>query len=132
LSSAATVQNWTPRCRRTREVCDFLNTSSGHAISTHNQPNLESTRAQPSFFCLKFWALVSKLFSSCLFYSRFFFLIFLPFCIYLFLLSFQNRLNYIEFVHLCLMIQFFPIFPLYLSILSQLVSELFSSCFLFD
>jgi hypothetical protein len=34
LSSAATVQNWTPRCRRTREVCDFLNTSSGHAIST--------------------------------------------------------------------------------------------------
>jgi hypothetical protein len=54
--SIATVQNWTPLCRRTREVCDFLNTSSGHAISTHNQPNLDSTRDQPSFFRLKFWA----------------------------------------------------------------------------
>jgi hypothetical protein len=57
-SSAAAVQNWTPRRRRTREVCDFLDTSSGHAISTYNQPNLESTQDQPSFFRLKFWAQV--------------------------------------------------------------------------
>jgi hypothetical protein len=34
-SSTATSQNWTPRRRRTREVCDFLGTSSGHAHNTH-------------------------------------------------------------------------------------------------
>jgi hypothetical protein len=47
----------TPRRSQTREVCDFLDSSSGHAISTYNQPNLESTLNQPSFFRLKFWAL---------------------------------------------------------------------------
>jgi hypothetical protein len=66
LSSTATVQNWTPLCRRTREVCDFLNTSSENAhkhtktckssVSTYNQPNLESTQNQPRFLRLKFWA----------------------------------------------------------------------------
>jgi hypothetical protein len=30
-SSTETAQNWTPR---TREVCDFFNTSSGHAKNT--------------------------------------------------------------------------------------------------
>jgi hypothetical protein len=30
-SSTATAQNWTSRHRRTREVCDFLNRSSGQA-----------------------------------------------------------------------------------------------------
>jgi hypothetical protein len=57
MSSATTVQNWTPRQRGTREVCDFLDTSSENSVSTYNQPNLESTQNQPSFFCLKFWAL---------------------------------------------------------------------------
>jgi hypothetical protein len=52
-----------------REVCDFFNTSSGHAkkytktcrssVSTYNQPNLESTQNQPRFLRLKFWAQVS-------------------------------------------------------------------------
>jgi hypothetical protein len=60
LNSAATVQNWTPCRRRTQEVCDFLNTSSGHAISTYYQSNLESTQDQPSFFRLKFWAQVAN------------------------------------------------------------------------
>jgi hypothetical protein len=63
-SSTATAQNWTPQMR---EVCDFFNASSGHAkkytktcrssVSTHNQPNLESTQNQPRFLRLKFWAL---------------------------------------------------------------------------
>jgi hypothetical protein len=67
--STATVQNWTPLCRRTREVCDFLNTSSENAqkqtktfkssVSTYNQPNLESTQNQPRFLRLKFWAQLS-------------------------------------------------------------------------
>jgi hypothetical protein len=35
---------------------------------------------------------------------------------------FQIFLNNIEFVNLCLLFQLFPIFPLYHSILSQLVS----------
>jgi hypothetical protein len=61
MRSATTVQNWTPRQRGTREVCDFLDTSSENSVSTYNQPNLESTRNQPSFFCLKFWALVTHL-----------------------------------------------------------------------
>jgi hypothetical protein len=60
LSSAATIQNWTPSCRRTQEVFDFLDTSSENSVSTYNQPNLESTQNQPSFFCLKFWALVKN------------------------------------------------------------------------
>jgi hypothetical protein len=55
--STTTVQNWTPRRIRTREVCDFLNTSSNHAVSTYNQPNLELTQNQPSFLRPKFWAL---------------------------------------------------------------------------
>jgi hypothetical protein len=61
MSSATTVQNWTPRKRGTREVCDFLDTSSENSVSTYNQPNLESTLNQPSFFCLKFWAQVAVL-----------------------------------------------------------------------
>jgi hypothetical protein len=61
MSSATTVQNWTPRQRGTREVCDFLDTSSENSVSTYNQPNLESTQNQLSFFCLKFWALVMHL-----------------------------------------------------------------------
>jgi hypothetical protein len=40
------------------KVCDFLDTSSKNSVSTYNQPNLESTQNQPSFFCLKFWALL--------------------------------------------------------------------------
>jgi hypothetical protein len=64
LSSAATVQNWTPCRRRTREVCDFLDTSSENSVSTYNQPNLESTQNQPSFFCLKFWAQSPKLWTQ--------------------------------------------------------------------
>jgi hypothetical protein len=50
MSSATTVQNWTPRQRVTREVCDFLDTSFENSVSTYNQPNLESTQNQPSFF----------------------------------------------------------------------------------
>jgi hypothetical protein len=52
-----------------QEVCDFLDTSSGHAhkhtktckssVSTIN-PNLESTQNQPSFLRPKFWAQVPK------------------------------------------------------------------------
>jgi hypothetical protein len=60
MSLATTVQNWTPRQRGTREVCDFLDTSSENSVSTYNQPYLESTQNQPSFFCLKFWALGAR------------------------------------------------------------------------
>jgi hypothetical protein len=59
-----TVQNWTPRRSWTREVCDFLDTSSENAVSTYNQPNLESTQNQPSFLRPKFWASVSRVFSD--------------------------------------------------------------------
>jgi hypothetical protein len=75
-SSTETVQNWTPLRSRTQEVCDFLYTSSEHAhkltktcknaVSTCNQPNLESTQNQPSFLRPKFWALVEEPFLSLL------------------------------------------------------------------
>jgi hypothetical protein len=74
-SSTATVQNWTPLCRGTQEVCDFLDTSSKKAhkhtktckssVSTYNQPNLESTQNQPRFLRLKFWALDIKYTPEC-------------------------------------------------------------------
>jgi hypothetical protein len=62
----AQLQQFKTRHLDTREVCDFLVTNSGHAhkhtkrcknaVSTYNQPNLESTQNQPKF-CVQFWAL---------------------------------------------------------------------------
>jgi hypothetical protein len=42
-SSTTTVQNWTPRRSRTQEVCDFIDTSSGHAHKQRYQPTINLT-----------------------------------------------------------------------------------------
>jgi hypothetical protein len=54
-SSTAIVQNWTPRCRRTQEVSDFLETSSG-------QPSIDLTWNQLRInlaFCVQSFGLWS-------------------------------------------------------------------------